>query len=52
MLLNRPVAVDAYKDNRLTGSFIVIDRVTQSVGAGMILNVYVREAEMINRFAT
>ncbi len=46
MLLNRPVAVDAYKDNRLTGSFIVIDRVTNNtVGAGMIVNVSKRRED-------
>ncbi|WP_042775341.1 sulfate adenylyltransferase subunit CysN [Sinorhizobium fredii] len=32
-----PIAFDAYKDNRATGNFIVIDRVTNAtVGAGMI----------------
>ncbi|HAY80341.1 MAG TPA: bifunctional sulfate adenylyltransferase subunit 1/adenylylsulfate kinase [Planctomycetaceae bacterium] len=37
--LNEPIAYDAYKRNRTTGSFIVIDRITNvTVGAGMILN--------------
>ncbi|PDT46688.1 adenylyl-sulfate kinase [Sinorhizobium fredii] len=32
-----PIAFDAYKDNRATGNFIIIDRVTNAtVGAGMI----------------
>ena len=32
-----PIACDAYRDNRATGAFIVIDRVTNgTVGAGMI----------------
>lgn len=32
-----PVIFDAYKDNRITGAFIVIDRITNgTVGAGMI----------------
>ena len=36
--LNRPIAFDAYARNRSTGSFIVIDRVTnRTVGAGMII---------------
>jgi sulfate adenylyltransferase subunit 1 len=35
--LNQPVVVDAYKDNRATGAFIVIDRLTNvTVGAGMV----------------
>jgi bifunctional enzyme CysN/CysC len=37
--LSKPVAFDAYNRNRTTGSFIVIDRVSNStVGAGMILD--------------
>ena len=37
--LARPIAFDPYKKNRGTGSFIVIDRVTNgTVGAGMILD--------------
>jgi len=40
MILNRPIAADAYKTNRLTGSFIVIDRITNNtVGAGMIIGL-------------
>jgi bifunctional enzyme CysN/CysC len=39
MDLARPVAYDAYKNNRSTGAFIVIDRVThKTVGAGMIID--------------
>lgn len=35
--LDRPVAFDAYKDNRDTGGFILIDRMTNNtVGAGML----------------
>ena len=34
---DRPVAFDAYEDNRETGAFILIDRITNdTVGAGMI----------------
>ncbi|RMF72833.1 MAG: sulfate adenylyltransferase subunit CysN [Acidobacteria bacterium] len=37
--LERPLAFDAYKRNRQTGAFIVIDRLTNNtVGAGMILD--------------
>lgn len=40
MMLTRPIAADAYSDNRLAGSFIVIDRITNNtVGAGMIVGV-------------
>lgn len=36
--LDRPLAIDAYKNNRYTGSFIVIDRHSnETVGAGMIV---------------
>jgi sulfate adenylyltransferase subunit 1 len=35
--LNKPVVFDGYKRNRYTGSFIVIDRLTNvTIGAGMI----------------
>jgi bifunctional enzyme CysN/CysC len=37
LALTAPVAVDAFADNRNTGSFILIDRTTnETVGAGMI----------------
>jgi len=46
MLLNRPIAADSYTDNRLTGSFIVLDRITSNtVGAGMIVDVAARESD-------
>ncbi len=36
--LTQPITFDAYKANRATGAFIVVDRVTNNtVGAGMIL---------------
>jgi sulfate adenylyltransferase subunit 1 len=44
LVLTRPIAADAYKENRWTGSFIVIDRVTNNtVGAGMIVDVAKRD---------
>jgi len=50
MKLTRPIAIDSYKDNRQTGSFIVIDRFTnRTVGAGMIVNVGRREYSSVDR---
>ena len=47
MLLNKPIAADAYTANRFTGSFIVVDRITNNnVGAGMILGVSRREDDL------
>lgn len=47
MLLTRPIAADSYESNRLTGSFIVVDRITNNtVGAGMIVGVSKREEEV------
>ena len=46
IILTKPVAADSYKDNKETGSFIVIDRVTNNtVGAGMIVDVSKRETD-------
>ena len=46
MVLTRPIASDSYKENRLTGSFIVVDRITSNtVGAGMIVGVSRREED-------
>ena len=48
MILTRPIASDSYKNNRQTGSFIVIDRVTNNtVGAGMIVSVSRREEDLL-----
>jgi len=47
MVLNRPIAADAYEANRLTGSFIVVDRITNNtVGAGMIVGVSRRDEDV------
>lgn len=44
MVLTRPIASDSYSTNRLTGSFIVIDRMTNNtVGAGMIVGLSRRD---------
>lgn len=46
LILNRPIAADPYRLNRSTGSFIVIDRLTNNtVGAGMIVDVSRRDYE-------
>jgi sulfate adenylyltransferase subunit 1 len=46
MVLTRPIAADKYKENKETGSFIVVDRITNNtVGAGMIVDVAAREGE-------
>jgi molybdopterin-guanine dinucleotide biosynthesis protein len=51
LILTRPIAADKYKQNRQTGSFIIIDRVTNNtVGAGMIVDVAKREDKKINLF--
>ncbi|RLA76939.1 MAG: sulfate adenylyltransferase subunit CysN, partial [Epsilonproteobacteria bacterium] len=48
MVLTRAIAADAYETNRLTGSFIVVDRVTNNtVGAGMIVSVSRREEDAV-----
>ncbi|WOS66989.1 MULTISPECIES: bifunctional sulfate adenylyltransferase/adenylyl-sulfate kinase NodQ [Sinorhizobium] len=44
-----PIAFDAYKDNRATGNFIFVDRVTNAtVGAGMI-DFPLRRADNVHR---
>jgi len=44
MILTRPIAADHYEQNRLTGGFIVIDRISNNtVAAGMIVGVAKRE---------
>ncbi len=46
MLLTRPIAADSYESNRLTGSFIVVDRISNNtVGAGMIVGVSRRDED-------
>lgn len=37
--LNQPICFDAYRRNRSTGAFVIVDRITNAtVGAGMILD--------------
>ncbi len=48
MLLTRPIAADSYKENKETGSFIVVDRISNNtVGAGMIVSVTKRDEDKV-----
>jgi len=48
--LTRPIMIDAYKQNRETGSFIVIDRISNdTVGAGLIVSRSRRDNQTIKR---
>lgn len=45
LAIDRQIAVDPYNENRYTGSFIIIDRYTNStVGAGMIVSSVMNES--------
>ena len=48
MLLTRPIAADSYKENKETGSFIVVDRISNNtVGAGMIVDLAKRDSDRV-----
>ena len=48
MLLTRPIAADSYKENKETGSFIVVDRISNNtVGAGMIVGLTKRDEDKV-----
>ena len=50
--LHRPLAFDSYRKNRVTGAFVLIDRVTNAtVGAGMIVDRAVHRTTTTNRAA-
>ena len=50
LVLNRPITVDPYRVNRSTGSFIIIDRISNNtVGAGMIVDVSRRDTDTVSR---
>lgn len=50
MVLTSPIAIDSYRDNRLAGSFIVVDRMSNNtVGAGMIIGLSRRNVAEVNR---
>tara|TARA_R110002072_G_scaffold302402_2_gene485161 strand:+ start:30982 stop:32421 length:1440 start_codon:yes stop_codon:yes gene_type:complete len=47
MLLSQPIVADPFQTHPMTGSFIVIDRITNNtIGAGMILGVSRRESDV------
>jgi len=49
MRLTRPITVDSYRKNRLLGSFIVIDRISNNtVGAGMVVGLSRRDMADVN----
>lgn len=48
LVLNRPIVADSYRNNRFTGSFIVIDRITNNtIGGGMIIDVSRRDQDKV-----
>lgn len=50
MVLTRPIAADPYSENRLAGSFIVVDRITNNtVGAGMIVGLSRRNIDTVSK---
>jgi len=46
--LDRPLPFDAYRDNRVTGSFILIDRLTQARVGGGLIDFALRRASNIH----
>ena len=52
MVLTRPIAVDIYADNRQTGAFVVIDKITNnSVAAGMIYDINKESTEQTREYS-
>ena len=46
LTLHRPLAFDSYRKNRATGSFVIIDRITNvTLGAGMIVDRQVHRVD-------
>ena len=47
MVLTRAITSDSYKENKQTGSFIVVDRITNNtIGAGMIVGVSKKDEDI------
>ncbi len=46
--LDRPIAFDAYKDNRETGGFILIDRLTNDTAGAGLIHFALRRADNIH----
>ena len=52
MTLSQPVVVDVYQDNRTTGAFIIVDRLSNiTVGAGMVSDVFESVASTLDHSA-
>jgi sulfate adenylyltransferase subunit 1 len=52
ILLTQPVVADQYSNNRATGAFIVIDRLTNiTVGAGMVIEQLAAKATSATNFS-
>ncbi|MBB4199959.1 adenylyl-sulfate kinase [Rhodoblastus sphagnicola] len=49
LALSRPIAFDAYADNRVTGAFILIDRATNGVAAAGVIDFALRRASNVHR---
>ena len=48
LILSRPIGADRYSENRATGSFVVIDRISNNtVGVGMIVDVAARVQDKV-----
>ncbi|PPQ40409.1 bifunctional enzyme CysN/CysC [Rhodoblastus acidophilus] len=48
LALSRPIAFDAYADNRVTGGFILIDRATHGVAAAGVIRFALRRAQNVH----
>jgi len=51
LALSKPIAFDAYADNRVTGAFILIDRATHGVAAAGVIAFALRRASNVHRQA-
>ncbi|MCW2274273.1 sulfate adenylyltransferase subunit CysN [Rhodoblastus acidophilus] len=48
LALSKPIAFDAYADNRTTGAFILVDRATNSVAAAGVIAFALRRASNVH----
>jgi bifunctional enzyme CysN/CysC len=48
LALSKPVAFDAYADNRVTGAFVLIDRATNGVAAAGVIDFALRRASNVH----
>ena len=48
IVLSRAIAIDRYDENKLTGNFIIIDKISnKTVAAGMVIDVAKRESDKV-----